>query len=73
MFSFKNKTVFLTGATGGIGKEIALKMSSLGARVIGISDRIISKPSNYDVNFYEVSKQVNNPKNNFSSLTEEIC
>ena len=34
MFSFKNKTVFLTGATGGIGKETALQMSSLGARKI---------------------------------------
>ncbi len=34
MFSFKNKTVFLTGSTGGIGKEIALQMSSLGAKMI---------------------------------------
>ena len=34
MFSIKNKTVFLTGSTGGIGKEIAFQMSSLGAKVI---------------------------------------
>ena len=34
MFSLKNKTVFLTGSTGGIGKEIAFKMSSLGAKMI---------------------------------------
>ena len=34
MFSFKNKTVFLTGSTGGIGKEIAFKMSALGAKMI---------------------------------------
>ena len=34
MFSFKNKTVFLTGSTGGIGKEIAFQMSSLGAKMI---------------------------------------
>ena len=34
MFSFKNKSVFLTGSTGGIGKEIALQMSSLGAKMI---------------------------------------
>ncbi len=34
MFSFKNKTVFLTGSTGGIGKEIAFQMSSLGAKII---------------------------------------
>ena len=34
MFSFKDKTVFLTGSTGGIGKEIAFQMSSLGAKMI---------------------------------------
>ena len=34
MFSIKNKTVLLTGSTGGIGKEIAHQMSSLGAKLI---------------------------------------
>tara|TARA_Y100000022_G_C13187427_1_gene346401 strand:- start:84 stop:821 length:738 start_codon:yes stop_codon:yes gene_type:complete len=34
MFSLKDKTVFLTGSTGGIGKEIAYQMSSLGAKII---------------------------------------
>ncbi len=34
MFAIKNKTVLLTGSTGGIGKEIAYKMSSLGAKLI---------------------------------------
>ena len=34
MFSLKNKTVFLTGSTGGIGKEIAFQMSSLGAKLV---------------------------------------
>ena len=34
MFSLKNKTVFLTGSTGGIGKEIAFQMSSLGAKMV---------------------------------------
>ena len=34
MFSIKNKTVLLTGATGGIGNEIAHQMSSLGAKLI---------------------------------------
>ena len=34
MYLFENKTVFLTGATGGIGKEIAFQMSSLGATII---------------------------------------
>ncbi len=34
MFTLKNKAVLLTGSTGGIGKEIALQMSSLGAKLI---------------------------------------
>ena len=34
MFTLKNKIVFLTGSTGGIGKEIAFQMSSLGAKMI---------------------------------------
>jgi len=36
MFSLKNKTVFLTGSTGGIGKEIAFQMSSLGAKLLPV-------------------------------------
>ncbi len=31
---FKNKTVFITGATRGIGREIALKMASSGANIV---------------------------------------
>ena len=34
MFSFKNKTVLLTGASGGIGNEIACLISSLGAHMV---------------------------------------
>ena len=34
MFSLKNKTVLITGATGGIGSEIANLISSLGAHVV---------------------------------------
>ena len=34
MFSFKNKTVLLTGASGGIGNEIACLISSLGAYMV---------------------------------------
>ena len=66
MFSFKNKTVFLTGATGGIGKEIALKMSSLGARVIitGTNKEKLQDLSNQlpNENDYIVSN-LNNIKN----------
>lgn len=34
MINLKNKTALVTGASGGIGQAIALKMASLGARVI---------------------------------------
>ena len=34
MFSLKNKKVLITGATGGIGSEIANLISSLGAHVV---------------------------------------
>ena len=33
-FNFKDKKVLITGATRGIGKEIALKYKELGAKVI---------------------------------------
>jgi short-subunit dehydrogenase len=32
--SFKNKTVWITGASSGIGKELAIQLSALGAKVI---------------------------------------
>ena len=34
MISFKNKKVLVTGATGGIGKEIIKKFFSLGAEIV---------------------------------------
>ncbi len=34
IFSIKNKTIFITGSTRGIGKELALKLAALGAYVI---------------------------------------
>lgn len=32
--SFKNKTVFITGASRGIGKAIALKLAADGANIV---------------------------------------
>ena len=48
---FKNKTIIVTGHTGFKGSWLCLWLISLGARVIGVSDKIISKPSNFEVNF----------------------
>ena len=35
MINFKNKNVLITGASGGIGKELVKKFVSLGANVLG--------------------------------------
>ena len=35
MISFKNKKILITGATGGIGKELVKKFVSLGGTVLG--------------------------------------
>ena len=35
MINFKNKNILVTGASGGIGKEIVKKFVSLGGNVLG--------------------------------------
>ena len=35
MISFKNKNILITGASGGIGKELVKKFVSLGGNVLG--------------------------------------
>ena len=74
MFSLKNKTVFLTGSTGGIGKEIAFQMSSLGAKVIltGTNEERLKDLSSKlpNKNDYIVSDLSNSQ--NFEYLTNQI-
>jgi CDP-glucose 4,6-dehydratase len=43
------KTVLITGHTGFKGTWLAIWLASLGAKVIGLSDRIPTKPSNFEV------------------------
>ena len=40
MINFKNKKVLITGASGGIGKELVKKFHSLGASVLGSGTKI---------------------------------
>ena len=42
---FKNKTVIITGHTGFKGSWLTLLLIHLGAKVIGISNEIPSRPS----------------------------
>jgi CDP-glucose 4,6-dehydratase len=46
---YNNKTVLITGHTGFKGSWLSLWLSSLGANVIGISDNIPTKPSNFSI------------------------
>ena len=44
---FKNKKVLITGHTGFKGSWLALWLNLHGAKVIGISNKIMTKPSHY--------------------------
>ena len=46
---FKNKKVLITGNTGFKGSWLSLWMNLYGAKVLGISSNIPSKPSNFNV------------------------
>ena len=45
--NFKNKKVIVTGHTGFKGSWLTLSLKNLGAKVLGISKNIPTKPSNY--------------------------
>ena len=45
---FKNKKILITGHTGFKGSWLTLILRSYGAKIIGISNQVISKPSFYD-------------------------
>jgi len=45
IYNFNNKTAIITGAGGGMGKEITLALSKFGAKVYGID--LKEKPKEY--------------------------
>ena len=47
---FKNKTVIITGHTGFKGSWLSIWLNHLGAKVIGISNNVPTKPSNFILN-----------------------
>ena len=46
---FQGKTVIVTGHTGFKGSWLSLWLNKLGAKVVGISDHVPTKPSNFEV------------------------
>ena len=46
---FKGKTILVTGHTGFKGSWLSIWLTCLGAKVVGVSDSEVSKPSNYSV------------------------
>ena len=50
LYLFKDKTVIITGHTGFKGSWLTLWLTYLGAKVIGVSNNIPTKPSNFVVN-----------------------
>lgn len=57
MFSFKDKTYFISGASRGIGKAIALKLASEGANII-IAAKSVSEQPNLEGTIYTAAKEI---------------
>jgi CDP-glucose 4,6-dehydratase len=47
--NFKNKRVLITGHTGFKGSWLTLWMKFMGAKILGISNSEVSKPSNFEI------------------------
>ncbi len=57
MSSFKNKTVFITGASRGIGKAVALKLAEEGANIV-IAAKSIEEDERLGGTIYSAAKEV---------------
>ena len=70
---FKNKKVLITGNTGFKGSWLSLWMKYYGAKVLGISNNIPTKPSNFET--LKLVKKVNFKKidiRNFDAMKKAI-
>ena len=73
---FNNKKVLITGHTGFKGSWLCIWLNRLGARVVGISDDVVSNPSNYLASsapdFVQDYRMDIRDTNKISSLIKEI-
>lgn len=58
MNNYNDKNVFITGASNGIGKSLALKYASLGANVFALGRNIPSLEKLYDEAFEKYNKEI---------------
>ena len=65
---FKNKTIIVTGHTGFKGSWLTLWLKLLGAKVVGISINLPSKPSHYEE--LNISKEIISIKQDIRNLKE---
>ena len=54
---FKNKRVLVTGHTGFKGSWLSIWLKYLGAKVIGVSNEVLTKPSNFEI--VKLKKKIN--------------
>ena len=66
--SFKNKRVIITGHTGFKGSWLTLWLTILGAKVLGISNSTITKPSNFEAQ--KLKKKIKNKKLDIRNLKQ---
>src|SRR5215212_8287604 len=57
MASFKNKTVFITGASRGIGKAIALRFAKEGANII-VAAKTVEEDPRLGGTIYSAAKEI---------------
>lgn len=57
MFSFKDKTYFISGASRGIGKAIALKLAAEGANII-IAAKSVAEQPNLEGTIFTAAKEI---------------
>ena len=55
--NFKNKKVIITGHTGFKGSWLTLWLKILGAKVLGISNGVLTNPSNFKI--LKLEKKIN--------------
>ncbi len=71
--AFNKKKVLVTGHTGFKGSWLSFWLNELGADVVGVSNGIPTKPSNYNANkLYEKSRNYNIEITNFNKLNNII-